>query len=102
MYDDMPGCTWIIGIIEENSGDIIIKMVKDHKIPTITKIISEHVKIGSLVITDEYSLYPSAIKDSMCKHEKVNHSKGFKIKKDIILITLKIYGRNLNIKKNGN
>lgn len=59
---------------------MIIKIVPDRKISTITKLISEHVKIGILVITDGYSSYPQVVKNSFCIHKIVNISKSFKNK----------------------
>ncbi|KAG0442316.1 hypothetical protein DMUE_0364 [Dictyocoela muelleri] len=46
-----------------------------------TKLISDHVRIGSLIITDGYSSYPQAVKNAMCNHEIVPHNIGFKNKK---------------------
>ncbi|KAG0439314.1 hypothetical protein DMUE_2516 [Dictyocoela muelleri] len=43
MYDELPGCTWLVGIIEEITGNMIIKIVEYRKIPTMTNIISSHV-----------------------------------------------------------
>ncbi|KAG0439657.1 hypothetical protein DMUE_2287 [Dictyocoela muelleri] len=57
MYDEIPGCTWIVGIIEAYTGNMVLKILPDRKIPTLTKFISDHVKIGTLVITDGYPSY---------------------------------------------
>ncbi|KAG0441039.1 hypothetical protein DMUE_1342 [Dictyocoela muelleri] len=81
MCDNTPGSTWIVEKIEEVSGDMIIEIVKDTKITTMTKLIFDHVRIGSLIITYGYSSYPQAVKNAMCNHEIVLHNIGFKNKK---------------------
>ncbi|KAG0434217.1 hypothetical protein DMUE_5261, partial [Dictyocoela muelleri] len=81
MYDELPGCTWLVGIIEEITGNMNIKIVEDRKIPIMRTIISSHFKIGSLVITDGYSSYPKSVKNSMFNHEIVPHNIVFKNKK---------------------
>ncbi|KAG0440543.1 hypothetical protein DMUE_1664 [Dictyocoela muelleri] len=61
---------------------MVLKILPDSKIPTLTKFISDHVKIGNLVITDGYTSYPKSVKNSFCSHEIVNHHKGFKNNKE--------------------
>lgn len=78
MYDNFKGCTWLVGLIEEGTGNIILNIVPNRKIATITSLIQKHVKIGTLIITDGYPSYPNAVKNCLCSHEVVNHSKGFK------------------------
>lgn len=78
LYDNLPGCTWLVGIIEEHSGEMIIEIVPNRKISTLTSLICKHVKLNSLIISDGYPSYPMAVKNSFCFHEVVNHSTGFK------------------------
>ncbi|KAG0419839.1 hypothetical protein EQH57_0385 [Dictyocoela roeselum] len=77
MWDETPGCTWLVGLIEQYSGKIIIEIVPNRQIPTISKLIQKHVLIGTLIITDGHPSYPRSVKDSFCNHEVVNHSKEF-------------------------
>jgi hypothetical protein len=84
MYDEIPGCSWLVGIIESRTGKLF---VKSRKIETLTAFISRHVKIGTLIISDGYTSHLSAVKNSFCNDEIVNYSMGLKTPKDIIQIT---------------
>ncbi|KAG0420098.1 hypothetical protein EQH57_0298 [Dictyocoela roeselum] len=81
MIDETPGCTWIVGIMEQYTGRMIVEIVPDRTIPTITMFIRKHVLIGSLIITDGHPSYPRSVKDCFCAHEVVNHSREFTNKK---------------------
>ncbi|KAG0430844.1 hypothetical protein DMUE_5618 [Dictyocoela muelleri] len=57
---------------------MVFKILPDRKIFTLTKVISDHVKIETLVITDRYPSYSKPVKNSFFSHEIVKHNKGFK------------------------
>lgn len=81
LSDDIKGGTWLVGIIEANTGNMIIEIVPNRKIETLTALIQKHVFIGTLIITDGYPSYPAAVRNCFCSHEIVNHSRGFKNKR---------------------
>jgi len=64
----------ILGMIQRG-GEVVIKMLPNVKTVTIEPIIKNVVKIGTLIFTDEYSIYNRLI-DWEYKHKTVNHSAG--------------------------
>jgi IS1 family transposase len=77
-YDSMSGLTWLVGLIEEKTGKLVVEIVENRKSETLTKLIRKHVLVGIRIITDGYPSYPRAAEDSLCIHEIVNHSIGLK------------------------
>ncbi len=64
----------ILGMIKRG-GEVVLKMLPNVKTATIEPIIKNVVKIGTLIFTDEYSIYNKLI-DWRYKHKTVNHSAG--------------------------
>jgi len=64
----------IFGMIQR-SGEVIIRMLNDVKQSTIEPLIRSFVKEGSLIYTDEYSIY-NRLEEWGYSHKTVNHSKG--------------------------
>ncbi|KAG0441139.1 hypothetical protein DMUE_1269 [Dictyocoela muelleri] len=93
IYDEISGWTWIVGIIGDYTGYMVLEILPDRKIPTLTKFISDHMKIGRLVITDKNLSCPQSVKNLFCSHEIVNHNKLLK-NRDIIQIISTIYYQN--------
>lgn len=77
-YDKIPGCTWLVGLIEEGTGRMYIEIVPNRKISTISKLIEEHVFVRSTILTGGHPSYPTAVKNCFCNHKIVNHSIRFK------------------------
>ncbi|KAF9764428.1 hypothetical protein NGRA_0572 [Nosema granulosis] len=63
--DNLKGCTWLVGIIEQDTGRMVIEIVPNRKIKTMIAYISKHVFVGSLVITDRYPSYIQAFKNAI-------------------------------------
>ncbi|KAG0426851.1 hypothetical protein DMUE_5940, partial [Dictyocoela muelleri] len=58
LSDNAKGCTWLVRLIEQDTGRMIIEIVPNRKIENMTNIIRKHVLVGSLVITDGHPSYP--------------------------------------------
>lgn len=71
---------------------MIIEIVYDRKFMKFTNFIEKFVYIGSIIITDRYSSYLSAVKNCMCNHQIVNHSKGLTNEREFYTIYLKFFG----------
>ncbi len=78
LSDDTNGITWLLGIIEENSKNIKLIILKDRKIETFTEIFKTLLHEGTTVITDGHRSYPRAVNSINGEHIVVNHSLGFK------------------------
>ena len=69
---------WIIGGICRNDKRFFFEIIPNRDRLTIGDVVTNHVTSGSLVFTDEWRSYPSAIQRVPgCTHYKVNHSKNF-------------------------
>ncbi len=64
--------TPVFGIV--NDGQVNTKVVSDTKAKTLKPIIEEMVKMGAIVVTDEWAAYNGLSKDY--QHEVVKHNKG--------------------------
>ena len=64
----------ILGMIQR-CGEVVIKMLPNVKTATIKPIIQNIVKIGTLIYTDEYSIY-NKLTQWNYEHKTVNHSAG--------------------------
>lgn len=65
--------TGVFGMVERNSGKVVARKIADSKSKTLIPIISQYVKSGSRIFTDEYIGYHS-LQDSECyDHFSVNH-----------------------------
>jgi ISXO2-like transposase domain len=76
--DDAPGVTWLVGIIEQGSRDIRLEIVPNRKAKTMSALFERHIAPGTVVVTDGYRSYPSAVAHIQGRHIMVNHSDGFK------------------------
>ena len=75
--DNKPNVQWLMGDIEGNCKNFVLKLVPKRKVPTILDVIEEHVVPGSIIVTDGYPSYPRAVVKFGSCHELVNHSNGF-------------------------
>jgi transposase len=66
------GKTPVIGIAERK-GEIRLAVTEDTTAKTLDKVITDNVKPGSVVMTDEYRPY-SHVKQLGYKHKRVNHA----------------------------
>ena len=64
----------VFGMIQQ-SGEVVIQMLKNVKELTTMPIITKTIEIGSEVFTDEYSIYQNLPDHGYC-HKTVCHSKG--------------------------
>jgi len=64
----------ILGMIQRD-GEVVIKMLPNVQIVTIEPIIKTIVKAGTLIYTDEYSIY-NKLENWGYEHKTVNHSAG--------------------------
>lgn len=76
--DNMSGITWLVGLIEEQTGKIKLIIVPDRKIETLKILFESNIKKFSTIITDGHPSYPGAVSHIEGTHIIVNHSKGFK------------------------
>jgi transposase-like protein len=54
-----------------------MELINDRKSSTMLDLFRERVRPGSVIVTDGYPSYPSAVKNFCSEHEVVNHSIGF-------------------------
>lgn len=78
MSDDTRGITWLMGIIEENTNEIRLKILNDRTSTTFAEIFKEKIKLKTKIITDGHASYPQAVGAIEGEHVIVNHSQGFK------------------------
>lgn len=76
--DSDTSIMWLVGIIEEESGKIILKFLPNRKIETLAQFISENILEKSIIKTDGHPSYPAAVSLNNCEHIIVPHVKGFK------------------------
>jgi transposase-like protein len=76
--DNIPNTQWLVGIIEESEKrPFIFKIVPNRTVETFISIFRKHVRPNSIIKTDGYPSYPSAVRAINCHHVVVNHSQGF-------------------------
>ncbi|KAG0435235.1 hypothetical protein DMUE_4820 [Dictyocoela muelleri] len=69
---------WLVGGVEVgNCGRFVLKLVPNRKSETIYEIFLKHVHPGSIIVTDGYPSYPSAVRRFNGRHLVVNHSNEF-------------------------
>ena len=78
--------TPVVGLVQRQGG-VVTRAVEDTTARTVKKIIRENVKIGSIVLTDEYPSYNTIVKDGY-SHIFVNHSKEEYVNGDIHVNTI--------------
>lgn len=69
---------WLIGIIQEdNPRNLILEVLPNRKVETLTDFFSRNILSGSIIKSDGYPSYPRAINNAGCVHRVINHSEGF-------------------------
>jgi hypothetical protein len=69
---------WLLGLIQEdNHENLILEVLPDRTVSTLTDFFSRNVLPGSIIKSDGYPSYPRAIENSGCVHVIINHSLGF-------------------------
>lgn len=77
-YDNTPNTQWLIGGIENNeSQSFFLELVENRKSSTILELLKRRVKEGTIIVTDGYPSYPSAVRLFGAVHHVVNHTEGF-------------------------
>lgn len=76
--DNAPGIQWIVGgVVEGNCREFVLEIVPNRQSTTLEDIFTRRVRPGSIIVTDGYPSYPSAVTNFGSRHEVVNHSIGF-------------------------
>ncbi|KAG0420593.1 hypothetical protein EQH57_0084 [Dictyocoela roeselum] len=76
--DEKNEIQWLIGGIEEkNRNNVFLEIISNRQAPTILDVFRRNLNSGSIIITDGYPSYPSAVKDFKSKHIIVPHTEGF-------------------------
>jgi ISXO2-like transposase domain len=75
--DNMPGITWLVGFIEQNSRRVKLEIVPDRKVETFKNLFERHIIPYTTIVTDGHQSYPGAVRHIGGRHIIVNHSKGF-------------------------
>lgn len=76
----------VIGMTERESGTIHLEVTMNVKQDTLKPLTERHIKKGSTVYTDEYSVY-DFLESSGYRHESVNHSAGEYARGDVHINT---------------
>ncbi len=76
----------VIGMTERGSGTIHLEVTMNVKQDTLKPLTERHIKKGSTVYTDEYSVY-DFLESSGYSHESVNHSAGEYARGDVHINT---------------
>ncbi|KAF9763923.1 hypothetical protein NGRA_0963 [Nosema granulosis] len=78
IYDSYPNIQWIIVGIENNKrNNFFLELFFNRKASTIRELLKRRVERGTIIVTDGYPFYPSAIKSFGSVHHVVNHTRGF-------------------------
>jgi hypothetical protein len=76
-YDDTPNVTWLVGIIEEGTNRLVMKIVPNRSSEVMKELFRRHINQGTVIKTDGHKSYPSAVEEINGIHVIVNHSQGF-------------------------
>ncbi len=76
----------VIGMVERESGTIHLEVTRNVTKDTVKPIVEGHIEKGSMVYTDEYSVY-DFLQSSGYSHESVNHSAGEYARGDVHINT---------------
>lgn len=76
--DDAPGVTWLIGVIEEQTRNFKLEILKNRKLNTMKKFFKKTVLESTTVISDGHPSYSGAVNEIKGVHIVVNHSLGFR------------------------
>ncbi|KAG0425750.1 hypothetical protein DMUE_6014 [Dictyocoela muelleri] len=76
--DETPGIQWLIGGVEvSESKKIFLEIIPNRTISTIHEVFQRHLNEGTIIITDGYPSYPSAVREFGSEHIIVPHNEGF-------------------------
>lgn len=76
--DNLPNIQWIVGgVVEGDCKKFFLKLVPNRKIETMLTVFNTYIISGSILVTDCYPSYTSAVRMFGSVHERVNHSRGF-------------------------
>lgn len=76
--DETPGTVWLFGMIErENPRNFRLEIVPDRRSSTLARIMGNHVRASSTIVSDGYPSYPRAVRSISCSHIVVPHIDGF-------------------------
>lgn len=85
--------TWYVGGVERNSNKAFLTPVLNRNSDTLKKIISEYIRENTLIITDEWRAYKSAINQlTSFEHRTINHTLNFVSPNDVLIHTQQIEG----------
>ncbi|KAG0434016.1 hypothetical protein DMUE_5333 [Dictyocoela muelleri] len=93
---NQPGSTCLVSIIEQKSSRMIIEIVPDRKIKTMTNLIRKRVLVETTIINDGYPYYHQVLRNSICMYMLLIIIEVLKTMKDITQTILKICGLCLN------
>jgi hypothetical protein len=78
-YDEMPKVQWILGGVERNNGKrLFLTLVPDSKKDTLLQAFKKYIAKETILVTDGYPSYVSAVKEYGSVQIIVNHVEGFK------------------------
>ena len=69
--------TWVFGILERDTGRMVMLSVADRSAATLLPLIQQYVLPGSIVYSDEWVAYNILAHTSQYTHHTVNHSENF-------------------------
>jgi hypothetical protein len=76
--DDNPYTQWLLGGIEESDEKrFFICLIPDRKKATLLECFKKYILNGSVLRSDGYPSYPSAVGEFGSRHKVVNHTIGF-------------------------
>jgi len=93
------GKTVLFGMLDRD-GDVVTKVVEDRTLATLYPIITQNVKIGTLIHTDEHRAYQS-LGTSGYYHETVNHSAKEYVRGNCHTNTIESYWSRLKLSIRG-
>lgn len=78
IHDGLHNSTWLVGGIENSPmKKFFLMIVPNRRAQTLTNMMSDKIRRGSILRTDGYPSYPSVALALQLQHEIVNHSTGF-------------------------
>jgi hypothetical protein len=78
MRDLIKNATWLLGAVEETSGDFILSVIPNRKKETFVDFFKRNINDETCVKTDGHKSYPSAVRAIKGENIIVNHEEGFR------------------------
>ncbi|KAG0419986.1 hypothetical protein EQH57_0337 [Dictyocoela roeselum] len=76
--DDIPGIRWLVGGVEDTTNKFcFLELVPNRLAPTLNGVLKRNVKEGSIIVSDGYPSYSSAVSSFGAEHKIVPHNVGF-------------------------